>query len=149
LDAWSSRGTGAAVETYVEWVNPPRAHADLVEAAVDDADGDPRKAFDLLYQSLRSVASFGRLARFDYLSMLGKISLAPIEAGSPYLAGSSGPKAGAQLLIRGDANEPVSVEFLDAELIRLGATLGVGMQVLEDALCNWQKSANAYKKFAG
>src|SRR5437773_11418448 len=37
----------------------------------------------------------------------------------------------------------------DAIMSRLGACLGVGMQVLEDALCNWQKSPDTFKPFRG
>ena len=50
--------------------------------ACEQAKGDPRKAFDILYHSMGAVASFGRTARFDYLTMIGKLGLAPIEPGS-------------------------------------------------------------------
>jgi hypothetical protein len=38
---------------------------------------------------------------------------------------------------------------LEEWLVQLGAGLGVGMQVLEDALCNWQKSPVQFKRFRG
>jgi hypothetical protein len=50
LDAYSATGTGAAVETYVAWVRPPRTHQELVERASDEAGGDPRRTFDDLYK---------------------------------------------------------------------------------------------------
>lgn len=145
LDAYSSKGTGAAVESYVRWVAPPRTHQALMGEALRQADGDPRRAFDLLYRSMNVVVRFGRLARFDYLTMVGKLGLALIEPGSAYLEGSTGPVRGARLLfgIRASAAD------LDAWLVDLGGELNVGMQVLEDALCNWQKSPLRFKPFRG
>jgi hypothetical protein len=145
LDAYSPRGTGAVVESYVNWVNPPRTHHQLMEQAYSQADGDPRKAFDDLYQSMQNVARFGRMARFDYLTMVGKLALAPIEPASTYMRGSTGPVKGARLLF--GAHE--SVARLDRWLVELDAQLNVGMQVLEDALCNWQKSPERFKPFRG
>jgi Alpha-glutamyl/putrescinyl thymine pyrophosphorylase clade 3 len=145
LDAHSPRGTGAAVETYVNWVNPPRTHQQLVEQACREAAGDQRGAFDELYQSMKVVARFGRTARFDYLTMLGKLGLAPIEPGSTYLQGSTGPLRGARLLF----GEHRSVTELEAQLMKLDGELYVGMQILEDALCNWQKSPNEFRPFRG
>jgi hypothetical protein len=34
-------------------------------------------------------------------------------------------------------------------VVKLGDALGVGMQVMEDSLCNWQKSPEAYVPFRG
>ena len=64
LDANSDTGTGAAFETYVEWVGPPRTHAELMEQALRAADWNPRGTFRLLYNDMNRVASFGRTARF-------------------------------------------------------------------------------------
>ena len=83
LDAFSKTGTGAAFETYVKWVDPPRTHRDLFESTLEGNFGDPQLAFHELYKSMASVASFGRTARFDYLTMVGKLGLASIEPGSP------------------------------------------------------------------
>ena len=91
LDTFHRNGTGSAFVTYVNWVDPDRGHQRLIQQALQEANGDRRMAFDFLYQGMNDVASFGRLARFDYLTMLGKLGLADIEPGSPYLAGSSGP----------------------------------------------------------
>jgi hypothetical protein len=145
LDAYSPTGTGSAVETYIAWVNPPRTHRELMDQAYRRADRDRRKAFDDLYRSMGAVASFGRMARFDYLTMLGKLGLAEIEPGSTYMEGSTGPLQGARLLFgsRGSAAD------LDAWLVELDAELNVGMQVLEDALCNWQKSPERFVPFRG
>ena len=145
LDAHHRLGTGSAFVTYVNWVDPARGHQELVRRALRAANGDPRIAFDRLYRSMDDVTSFGRLARFDYLTMLGKLGLARIEPGSPYLHGSSGPLQGAQLLF-GDGH---STQDLDRWTTQLGNQLGLGMQILEDSLCNWQKSPDQFLPFRG
>jgi Alpha-glutamyl/putrescinyl thymine pyrophosphorylase clade 3 len=147
LDARSPAGTGAVVEGYVQWVNPPRTHQLLFEKASHDVAGDPGRAFDVLYHSMKNVPRFGRTARFDYLTMVGKIGLVPIEPGSAYMGGSTGPVKGARLLF--GASNSTTAAALDLWLIELGVHLQVGMQVLEDALCNWQKSPARFKPFRG
>jgi hypothetical protein len=97
---------------------------------------------------MSAVKSFGRTARFDYLTMIGKLGLAPIEPGSAYLQGATGPVKGARLLF-GDAHAVLSLKELDIRLVQLGGELNVGMQVLEDALCNWQKSPQKFRPFRG
>lgn len=81
--------------------------------------------------------------------MLGKLGLAAIEPDSTYMTGSSGPISGARLLFAGDAKAQLPAGNLDQWLVDLDARLGVGMQVLEDALCNWQKSPSEFKAFRG
>jgi len=147
LDAWKANGTGAAFESYVDWVGGRHSHAALVENAL--AHGNPKAAFEFLYRSMISVASFGRTARFDYLTMLSKLGLAPIEPGSTFMEGATGPYSGAVLLFGRNGGGVPSRSVLDNYLQRLGAHLGIGMQVMEDALCNWQKSPSRFKPFRG
>jgi hypothetical protein len=149
LDAQSDTGTGAAFESYVRWVRPPRTHRILFDEAYEQCGGDSRATFDLLYEAMKAVASFGRTARFDYLTMVGKLGLAPIEPGSTYMQGATGPLSGARLLFAGRSDANVTRARLDAWLVELGTNLGVGMQVLEDALCNWQKSPAEFHGFRG
>lgn len=145
LDAYSPNGTGTTVESYVSWVAPPRTQQQLMEQALGDAAGDSRQAFDYLYRSMNAVTRFGRLARFDYLTLVGKLGLAAIQPGSTYMQGAPGPVRGARLLF--GVNDHAKV--LDAWLVELDANLNVGMQVLEDALCNWQKSPEEFVPFRG
>ena len=145
LDAYSEKGTGAAFETYVQWVGPPRTHGELVDQALQRADWNSRGAFRELYNSMNQVARFGRTAKFDYLAMIGKLGLAAIEPDSTYMQGATGPISGARLLFGGHSG----AKQLDQWLIELEAQLGVGMQVLEDALCNWQKSPDNFVSFRG
>jgi len=138
----SLRETGAVVESYVRWVAPPRSHQELMNEALRSSEGDGRIAFDKIYRSM-TVASFGRMARFDYLTMVGKLALSPIEPGSTYMSGATGPLKGARLLF-GSNDRPAN---LDKALVELDSELNVGMQVLEDALCNWQKSPSVFEPF--
>lgn len=144
LAAWSDRGTGAAVATYVGWVSSAGDHQTLFEAALARNDGSPTAAFRDLYESMHFVASFGRLARFDYLSTVGRLRIAPILPDSAHLSGSSGPLRGARLLFGGG-----SAATLDSRLDEVEAVLGVGYDVLEDAICNWQKNPNEFRPFRG
>src|SRR5204863_9574632 len=118
---------------------------EMIAQAANQGGNDPKNTFDVLYNSMDAVVRFGRLAKFDYLTMLGKLGLANIIPGSPYLEGSSGPRKGAALLFGGNS----SVETLDASVVDLDQELHVGMQVLEDGLCNWQKSPDKFVPFRG
>jgi alpha-glutamyl/putrescinyl thymine pyrophosphorylase-like protein len=149
LDAVSPSGTGAAVESYVKWVRPPRTHQGLIEEAQKEVGDNPRQVFAYLYRSMTEVTSFGRMAKFDYLTMIGKLGLAQIEPGSPYLEGSTGPLVGARLLFGGTGTARISHQDLDSRSVELGDALSVGMQVVEDSLCNWQKSPSKFIPFRG
>lgn len=149
LDAWSPTGTGAAFESYVKWVAASGTHQMLFQTALMHNAHDPKRTFDYLYKSMKVVASFGRTAKFDYLTMVGKLGLAVIEPGRPYLQGATGPLKGARLLFSGDANAGLNPRQLEAYLMELGSHLEVGMQVLEDALCNWQKKPSEFLPFRG
>lgn len=149
LNGESTTGTGAAVETYVNWVCRYESHLALIGDINASSRNDPRRGFDAIYRSMKSVASFGRTARFDYLTMLQKLGLSPFEPGSAYLAGATGPLAGARLLLTGDATIGVSRGVLDRQLCGLATALEINMQAVEDSLCNWQKSPALFKRFRG
>jgi len=142
LSGSSGRGTGEAIETYVDWVLEDGSHAEKF-GRVSRECGDPRMSFEVLYRSLAAVQQFGRLARFDFLCMLGKCELADIEPGHAYLTDATGPRTGAQRLFQATHTS------LEQEAVALGAALGVGMQVIEDALCNWVKTPGKYTRFRG
>jgi hypothetical protein len=142
----SKNQTADAFETYVAWVGSNGGHAALFRNA-RARSATPEVAFDALYRGMRAVASFGRMARFDYLTMVGKLGFADIIPGSAYLEGATGPKSGAELLFGKQRFR--SLADVDVVLIELGRALGVDMQVIEDALCNWQKSPREYKRFTG
>lgn len=143
------KGTGPAVESYINWVGPTHKHVDLIESVYQQSGHNPKTSFDHLFHSMNAVVRFGRTARFDYLTMVGHMGLANIEPGFAYLQNSTGPLAGAKLLFCGDTTAKIRTANLESWLAELEADLGVGMQVLEDALCNWQKSPEIFKKFRG
>jgi Alpha-glutamyl/putrescinyl thymine pyrophosphorylase clade 3 len=151
LDADKPNGTGEAFVTYVRWVLNHRNHQGLFDDAEARAGHDRRRAFDLLYRSMkREVASFARMGAFDYLAMIAKLGLADIEPGSTYMTGATGPLEGARLLY-GPAAAAQNPATVNQWLVELEADLGLpmGMQILEDALCNWQKSPDALVRFRG
>ena len=149
LSGQNAAGTGSVVASYVAWVGDPPEHRIRVEAALAAADGDPYAAFDELYQSMAAVHRFGRLARFDYLTMVGRIGLADIQAGKTYLQGSTGPLRGARLLFEPTVGPAPTAAALEAQMAVLRGYLGVTFGVLEDALCNWQKSPYEFRRFRG
>lgn len=142
-------GTGTVVSSYAEWIQEYGSHAQMFSQAFAAADGNRRRAFGLLYDQMRAVRRFGRTGRFDYLTMLAKVGLAGIEADSTYLHEATGPLKGARLLFDGQIDSKTGPRVLEAKVAALDRHLNVGMQVLEDSICNWQKSPNAYQPFRG
>lgn len=149
LKASTTNGTAGIFASYVAWVVPPRTHADLVRQLHKMVGQDPQTVFAALYESLDAVQRFGRLGKFDFLAMLGKLGIAPIDPGSTFLKGATGPLAGGRLLFGGARDAKLSVRELEARLVGFGRKTGLGSQVLEDALCNWQKSPGTYVRFRG
>ena len=143
----SNRGTAKVIESYVNWIGP-HGHVAYFSNVVHQTGNDPHAIFDALYKKLK-VTSFGRLAKFDYLSLLGRYNVTPIDAGSAYLHGATGPLRGARLLFDGSPNGASSIQSIQPKLDALDTNLNVTMKVLEDALCNWQKSPRHFVHFKG
>jgi len=147
ISALSNRGTGSAIESYVNWISASGDHTQLFSNTFAICNNSTRGTFAKLYREMDCVNRFGRTARFDYLTMLGKLGLAQVEPNSTYMNGATGPFKGAVLLFGGHQSQATFDNWLDALEVHLG--LYFGMQVLEDALCNWQKSPNNYVYFGG
>lgn len=146
----SDRGTPAVIESYLNWLEEYGSHSELVRGAHRVVGQNPKETFGYIYNSMRPVKQFGRLGRFDFLTMIGKLGIAPVEPDSAYLKdNATGPLAGANLLFAGAKDAATPVKVLEEKLHALEAELGVGFQVLEDALCNWQKSPDKYERFRG
>ena len=58
------------VESYVAWVGPAYSDAALMANLTRAGGNSPESIFDHAYHSM-NVTRFGRLGRFDYLSLLG------------------------------------------------------------------------------
>jgi|SRR6218665_179482 len=151
LDPYSDTGTGNAIGSYLEWIKSEGGHSSLFSKAIKMFPGNPRASFNFLYNSIDQVMTFGRTAKFDYLTMVGKFDLAAIQPGLTYMNGATGPKRGARLLFGGSVNSPINEKELNDLLSKLDTHLGLyfGMQVLEDSLCNWQKNPEHYIHFVG
>jgi alpha-glutamyl/putrescinyl thymine pyrophosphorylase-like protein len=138
--------TAVTVASYVSWVGPRRSQMRRFREVTAPAKGNPTVAFDLLYESMSAVARFGRTARFDYLTLLSRLGFVPIVPARAYLPGATGPLKGARLLF-GNSND--HARLLDDRLNDLDRLLNVGLDVMEDALCNWQKSPSKFLAFRG
>ncbi|AVD90805.1 hypothetical protein C4Q26_13035 [Pseudomonas sp. SWI44] len=149
LDPSKSNSTGEVIESYVNWVMQHGSHTNLFTNALAQSGGDPRVAFGILYKTMGAVKRFGRTGKFDYLTMIAKVGISTIVADSTYMAEATGPLRGARLLFGGATSANISAAELEQKIQQLDAVLGVGMQVLEDALCNWQKSPGNFVKFRG
>jgi Alpha-glutamyl/putrescinyl thymine pyrophosphorylase clade 3 len=146
LNPDSRSSTAIVVESFVHLCHPsPRGYFNALTHATGN---DPKEIFDAAYRGL-TIARFGRLAKFDFLALLGRLDLAPVKPGSAYLRGATGPLRGVRLLVDGDAGSRTSADQLDGVLQRLDLILDVGMQVMEDSICNWQKSPKRFVHFRG
>jgi hypothetical protein len=141
-------GTATVVESYVAWVGPAHSHAALIASLIQAGGNSPESIFDHAYHSM-NVTRFGRLGRFDYLCLLGRLGFAQIRPGRAYLKGATGPLDGARLLFGGATNAELGRALLEDRILELDSVLGVGMQVMEDSLCNWQKSPIRFEHFRG
>lgn len=139
------------LRTYYDWQTEFGGFRDRLVATHESVGQEPQAAFDALFKSMSGVFGFGggRLGRFDFLTMLGKLQLAPIVPGSVYLDKATGPLAGARLLFFGDRDHGITGKALEHRVDELDSILCVGKQVIEDSLCNWQKSPDAYVYFRG
>jgi hypothetical protein len=143
----ASRSFGAILDSYIAWIGP-QGHVAHFGNTVRQTGNNPHTIFDTLYQEM-NVLSFGRLAKFDYLSTLGRYGIAPISAGSAYLDDATGPAAGACLLFDGNSNSGTKAAVLQTYMDELDGSLSVGMTAMEDAICNWQKSPRYFVHFRG
>ena len=105
-------------------------------------------SFDILYNAV-NVLGFGRLAKFDFLMLLARYSVLQITPKSAYLQCATGPKLGAKLLFLNNPNATEKWQELQSKLDQLDEELALGMEVLEDAICNWQKSPSEFIHFTG
>lgn len=143
----SNRSFDKVLASYLQMVG--NSHVIFFASAIQNAGNNPETIFDKLYKTFGQVLTFGRLAKFDYLAMIGRYTIAPIKPGSAYLVGATGPATGARLLFDGNALSATPTKTLQDWLTELDKDLTVGMQVMEDAICNWQKSPTNFVHFKG
>lgn len=154
LKSGGLNATAAVLKSYIDWIKGHGSHNDLIRALHTKVGQNPTEVFDALYSSMKQVKRFGRLGRFDFLTMLEKLGISPITPGSAYLwhrdtGEATGPAKGARLLFSENIDEAIKAGELDGMLVKIDTILNVGMQVLEDSICNWQKSPDQYLYFRG
>lgn len=137
--------------TFHEWQTEFGGFRERIVTTHGQVGQEAHATFDALYRSMGNISRFGkgRLGRFDFLTMLGKLQFAPIVPGSVYLDKASGPLDGARLLIFDDRRHSITGRALEHRIDILDDILQVGKQVIEDSLCNWQKSPEVYVYFRG
>ena len=148
LDTLSTKGTASVLNSYFNWIGDGSLQAERFTRLIREAGNDPHTIFDHIYKNM-NVLRFGRLGKFDFLCLLGRLRLLPINPGSPYLKGASGPLRGARLLFTGNSENSTGVALLETWLAELNGELRLDNQVIEDSLCNWQKSPAAFIHFQG
>lgn len=141
-----SNGLADVLASYSNWIGLGRSHDQKIGSIIGGVN-DPHVAFDMMFRDSTEIKRWGRLAKFDHLTMLDKVGLVDLKPGKTYLSQATGPRRGAALLFLNDADRKLSIPSTEATLVRLGDLLGVGQQVIEDALCNWQKSPDKFVPF--
>jgi hypothetical protein len=139
------KGTGYALRSYIDWVGGYGSHQALIAAAQQQVGQNPREVFAYLYRELENVSKLGRLGKFDLLCNLSNLMIAPIFPDKAYIKESTGPKIGAKLFF----GNGLTADALETACIGLSEYLNVSPQAVEDSLCNWQKSPEAYIYFRG
>lgn len=139
----------AVFRTFHNWLYQLGGFDNLLHSIHVAHGQEPTGAFDVLYRSFDAVFGFGRLGKFDFLTMVAKLELAPIEAGSTYMVGATGPLSGAKLLFHNDTKYKITAATIGPQVDSLDDYLKVGKQVIEDSLCNWQKFPDHYVFFRG
>ena len=147
LERGAKREFAKVIQTFIDLIGA--SHGSFFAQAIRNAGNDPTVIFDHLYHTMNAVLSFGRLAKFDYLMLVGRYGIAPISPGSAYLSGATGPAKGARLLFLGTPNGRASPKQLQSWLDELDESITVGMAVMEDALCNWQKTPRKFVHYTG
>jgi Alpha-glutamyl/putrescinyl thymine pyrophosphorylase clade 3 len=140
------KGTAAIIESFVKWVDD-NSHGDPYEHLQAASKGrSPELAFDHAYRTL-TVTRFGRTARFDLLCLLGNLGILDVSPPHCYLSNATGPKSGAVLMVTGKKSGRVT-ERVDRVIRKLQRHLGVPVEAMEDALCNWQKRPKSARRTA-
>lgn len=135
--------------SYIDWIETNGGHSNLFNKAINSSKNDPKDSFLSLYKQMNDVYSFGRMGKFDYLCMIGKMKLANITPGEIFLSEATGPKDGCFILFGHHNKADINLMNDKLTLLEQKINLEFGMQILEDAICNWQKNPNKYIYFNG
>jgi hypothetical protein len=113
-----------------------------------------RMDFHSIYKAAQKIPNFGRLAAFDFSSSLVKCGFNVAEPESMYGENSTGPLNAIGLLLRltnSDSSSKAKFQ-LCVDLMKWfqeNSNIFMVGQVLEDAICNWQKNPSTYTWYKG
>lgn len=110
--------------------------------------------FHSIYKAAQKIPNFGRLAAFDFASTLVKCGFDVAEPESMYGENSTGPLNAIGLLLRltnGDSSQKAKLQLCSdlMEWFQKNSNIFMVGQVLEDAVCNWQKNPSKYIWYKG
>lgn len=110
--------------------------------------------FHKMYLLSQKTPSFGRLAGFDFTSSLVKCGFKIEEPKSMYADHSTGPLQALELLLKLTKNNSskASQKQLSSDLMEWflkNSKIFMTGQVLEDAICNWQKDTRKHIRYIG
>ncbi|MDX1760681.1 MAG: hypothetical protein R3218_00860 [Christiangramia sp.] len=110
--------------------------------------------FHKMYQLSQRIPNFGRLGGFDFTSSLVKCGFNIKEPESMYAEDSTGPLQGLKLLLNLTNNDnsktsQIKLSYKLVEWFQKNSQIFMIGQVLEDAICNWQKDSKNYIKYKG
>lgn len=121
---------------------------------IDQYSVENKMDFDSMYKLAQKIPNFGRLAAFDFSCSLVKCGLIVEEPQSMYGEHSTGPLNAIGLLLK-LTNNSSSLEAklrLCSDLMQWfqnNSNIFMVGQVLEDAICNWQKNTSYYIQYRG
>ena len=147
----SDAHTGRAFSSYVNWIGED-GHERKFSNIINEVGEVPKVLFERMYKEVGAIHQFGRMGKFDFLCMMGKSRLLNIEPAHGYLAGATGPVNGLADLLRNSPTDQVSRDRMEDFMEVMAEALDNQyyiMQILEDAICNWQKSPTTYTYFSG
>lgn len=110
--------------------------------------------FHSMYELAQKIPNFGRLAAFDFSSSLVKCGLDIEEPKSMYAEHSTGPLDALGLLLKLTNNDSsykskIKLSFDLMKWFIENTRIFMTGQVLEDAICNWQKNISTYVRYSG
>ncbi len=110
--------------------------------------------FHEMYKLAEKIPNFGRLASFDFTSSLVKCGLKIEEPKSMYANYSTGPLQALELLLRLTDSDftyqsKINLSHNLVEWFTTNSEIFMVGQVLEDAICNWQKNPKKYIYYTG
>ncbi|WP_114751871.1 alpha-glutamyl/putrescinyl thymine pyrophosphorylase clade 3 protein [Pleomorphovibrio marinus] len=110
--------------------------------------------FHDMYLTSQKIPNFGRLGGFDFTSALVKCRLNVKEPMSMYANHSTGPLDGLKLLLKFTNNNTSKASQIQLSLDLMdwfinNSKIFMAGQVLEDAICNWQKNTSRYIRYTG